>query len=113
MSVTYSQIKEVTEPGAMAAFLATHVIQPVLPAVQVKKVKTKEGRRFEAPRVLWNVYEAQLELPGGIESRALFWTKAFFRDDDCEAYRRRIEPSLSSQTVIPWTRGGTPASFQT
>jgi len=55
MSVTYSQIKEVTEPGAMAAFLATHVIQPVLPAVQVKKVKTKEGRRFEAPRILWNV----------------------------------------------------------
>jgi len=101
MSVTYSQIKEVTEPGAMAAFLATHVIQPVLPAVQVKKVKTKEGRRFEAPRVLWNVYEAQLELPGGIESRALFWTKAFFRDDDCEAYRQRIEPTLSSQNGNP------------
>ena len=52
MSVTYSQIKEVTEPEAMAAFLAAQVIQPVLPAVQVKKVKTKEGRRFEAPRIL-------------------------------------------------------------
>src|SRR5437867_8281313 len=101
MSVTYSQIKEVTEPEAMAAFLATQVIQPVLPAVQVKKVKTKEGRRFEAPRILWNVYEAQLELPGGIESRALFWTKAFFRDDDCEAYRHRIEPTLSSQNGNP------------
>src|SRR5439155_1260233 len=80
---------------------ATHVIQPVLPAVQVKKVKTKEGRRFDAPRILWNVYEAQLELPGGIESRALFWTKAFFRDDDCEAYRHRIEPTLSSQNGNP------------
>jgi len=101
MSVTYSQIKEVTQPEAMAAFLAAQVIQPVLPAVQVKKVKTKEGRRFEAPRILWNVYEAQLELPGGIESRALFWTKAFFRDDDCEAYRHRIEPTLSSQNGNP------------
>jgi len=101
MSVSYSQIKEVTEPEAMAAFLATQVIQPVLPTVQVKKVRTKEGRRFEAPRVLWNVYEALLELPGGIESRSLFWTKAFFRDDDCEAYRQRIEPILSSQDHNP------------
>src|SRR5437867_13453820 len=101
MSVTYSQIKEVTEPAAMAAFLAAHVIQPVLPAVQVKKVKTKQGRRFEAPRILWNVYEAQLELPGGIESRVLLWTKAFLRDDDCEAYRRLIEPPPSAQDGNP------------
>lgn len=96
MTVTYSRIKEVSKPQAMAEFLAREVIQPVRPSAQVKSVKTKEGRRFEAPRVLWNVYEAELELPGGIEQRALFWTKAFFNDEDCEAYRARIERTLSS-----------------
>ena len=101
MSVTYSQIKEVTEPEAMAAFLATQVLEPVLPTVQVKKVRRKEGRRFEAPRILWNVYEAHLELPGGIEARPLFWTKAFFNDADCEDYRARIERTLSARDGNP------------
>ena len=101
MTVTYSRIKDLTEPEAMAAFLATRIIQPALPAVHVKKVRTKEGRRFEAPRILWNVYEAVLEFPGGLEVRRLFWTKAFFRDDDCEAYRERIEKMPSSQDGDP------------
>jgi hypothetical protein len=56
MSVSYSTIKAVSEPEAMTTFLAEQVFAPVLPSVQVKKVRTKQGRRFEAPKVLWNVY---------------------------------------------------------
>ena len=85
----------------MAEFIAAHVIEPALPGVQVKKVKTKEGRRFEAPRILWNVFEAQLELPGGGEAQPLFWTKAFFNDDDCEDYRQRVERLLTSSNDDP------------
>ena len=75
MSVTYSTIKSLSQPEAMAAFLGEQVLGPVLPSVQVRKVRTRQGRRFEAPRVLWNVYEAELEMPGGIEARPLFWTR--------------------------------------
>ena len=85
----------------MAAMLAEQVIGPVLPSVQIKKVRTRSGRRFEAPRVLWNVYEAELEMPGGIEARPLFWTKAFFNDADCEEYRERISRTLESQNGNP------------
>jgi len=53
MSATYSSIKAMSEPDVMATFLADEVINPVLPAVAVKKVRATSGRRFEAPRVLW------------------------------------------------------------
>lgn len=96
MSVTYAAIKELSEPEAMAEFVATQVIGPSLPSVQVKKVRSKEGRRFEAPRVLWNVYEATLELPGGVEAKPLFWTKAFFEDEDCKKYHARVIRLLDS-----------------
>ena len=106
MSVTYSTIKDLTQPEAMAAFLATQVINPVLPSVQVKKVRTKEGRRLEAPRFLWNVYEAELELPGGDLIRPLFWTKAFFDDEDCQAYLQRNGTLLSTGDGNPLNPAG-------
>jgi hypothetical protein len=101
MSVSYSTIKDISQPEAMAAFLATQVINPVLPSVNVQKVRTTQGRRFEAPRILWNAYEVTLELPGGIETKQMFWTKAFFNDDDCEKYRTRIEHTLSGANGNP------------
>jgi len=101
MSVSYSTIKAVSEPEAMATFLTEQIFGPVLPSVRVRKVRTKQGRRFEAPKVLWNVYEAELEMPGGVEARALFWTKAFFADEDCEAYKSRIHRLLESQNGNP------------
>jgi hypothetical protein len=101
MSVSYSTIKAASEPEAMATFLAEQVFAPVLPSVQVKKVRTKQGRRFEAPKVLWNVYEAELEMPGGLEARASFWTKAFFADEDCRAYETRIHRLLEGQNGNP------------
>ena len=101
MSATYSSIKAMSEPDVMATFLADEVINPVLPAVAVKKVRATSGRRFEAPRVLWNVYEAELELPGGTESRPLVWTKAFFNDSDCEEYRHRIRWMLKHRNGNP------------
>ncbi|MDQ6884898.1 MAG: phosphotransferase [Candidatus Dormibacteraeota bacterium] len=85
----------------MAAMLAEQVLGPVLSSVQVKKVRTKTGRRFEAPRILWNVYEAELEMPGGVEAKQLFWTKAYFNDEDCEDYRSRIGRLLQSQNGNP------------
>lgn len=91
MSVTYSTIQSASHPEAMAQRLAEQVIAPVLPSVQVKRVRTKHGRRFEAPRVLWNVYEAELELPGGITVHRLFWTKAFFDETLCEHYQARVK----------------------
>jgi len=106
MSVTYSTIKSVSEPEAMAALIAERVIGPVLPSVQVRKVRTRQGRRFEAPRVLWNVYEAELEMPGGVEVRPLFWTKAYFDDKDCADYRNRIDRVLSSQNGNPLDPNG-------
>src|SRR5438309_9685117 len=101
MSATYSSIKAMSEPDVMATFLADEVINPVLPAVAVKKVRATSGRRFEAPRVLWNVYEAELELPGGIEVRPLLWTKAFFDDGECREYAARIPPLLQARTGNP------------
>src|SRR5437879_8428046 len=101
MSITYSEIKALSEPEVMTDFLAEQVINPVLPGLQVKKVRAVSGRRFEAPKVLWNVYEAELEMPGGVEARALFWTKAFFADEDCEAYKVRIHRLLESQNGNP------------
>jgi Phosphotransferase enzyme family len=106
MSVSYSTIKAVSEPEAMTTFLAEQVFAPVLPSVQVKKVRTKQGRRFEAPKVLWNVYEAELEMPGGVEARSLFWTKAFFADEDCQAYRTRLQRLLESQNGNPLDPNG-------
>jgi aminoglycoside phosphotransferase (APT) family kinase protein len=106
MSVSYSTIKSVSEPEAMAALIAERVIGPVLPSVQVRKVRTRQGRRFEAPRVLWNVYEAELEMPGGLEARPLFWTKAYFDDKDCADYRNRIDRVLSSQNGNPLDPNG-------
>src|SRR5437588_2029434 len=106
MSVSYSTIKSISEPEAMAALLAEQVIGPVLPSVLVRKVRTKQGRRFEAPRVLWNVYEVEVEMPGGIEARPLLWTKAYFDDNDCMDYRRRIDRLLTSQNGNPLDPGG-------
>ena len=101
MPVNYSTIKALTEPDAIAELLTNQVIGPVLPSVQVKKVRTKTGRRFEAPRVLWNVYEAELEMPGGIEAQRLLWTKALFNDADCAEYHGRISRLLESQNGNP------------
>jgi aminoglycoside phosphotransferase (APT) family kinase protein len=101
MPVSYSTIKGLTEPGAMATLLTERVLGPLLPSAVVKKVRSKSGRRFEPPRVLWNVYEAELELPGGVELRPLFWTKALFNDADCEDYRLRIARLLDSHNGNP------------
>lgn len=101
VSVSYATIKAISEPDAIRDFITERVIAPVMPSVQVKKVRTKEGRRFEAPRVLWNVYEATLELPGGVESKKLFWTKAFFESEECERYRQRISRVLAQQNGNP------------
>src|SRR5438067_2006408 len=95
-----------SEPDVMTTFLADEVINPVLPAAVVKKVRAVSGRRFEAPRVLWNVYEAELELPGGTEIRPLVWTKAFFNDRDCEEYRQRIHWVLKHRTGNPLDSSG-------
>ena len=101
MSATYSTIKAESRPDVMAQRLAEQVIGPVLPSVQVKKVRTKHGRRFEAPRVLWNVYEAELELPGGTMVNRLFWTKAFFDEKLCEQYQERIKKYSAAQNGNP------------
>jgi aminoglycoside phosphotransferase (APT) family kinase protein len=101
MPVSYSSIKAASEPEAMAELLATRVIGPVMPSVLVKKVRPKSGRRYEAPRVLWNVYEAELELAGGIAATSLIWTKAFFTDEGFEEYQHRIRKLLSGQNGNP------------
>ena len=106
MPVSYSTIKAISEPDAMATLLSDQVIGPVVPSVQVKKVRAKQGRRFEAPRVLWNVYEAELEMPGGVEARALFWTKAFFEDADCQSYKARVDRLLAAQNGNPLDPNG-------
>ena len=112
MPVNYSTIKAVSEPEAMATLLMEQVLGPVLPSVQLKKVRVKPGRRFEAPRVLWNVYEAELEMPGGVEIHPLFWTKALFNDEDCEHYRSRISRLLASQNGNPLDPNGYVRFFQ-
>src|SRR5438445_552070 len=48
MSVSYSTIKEISQTDNMATLLSEQVLKPVLPSVQVKSVKTKQGRRYEA-----------------------------------------------------------------
>jgi aminoglycoside phosphotransferase (APT) family kinase protein len=101
MTVSYSAIKAISEPAAMAKLLAERVIHPVLPSVKVRRVRAKRGRRFEAPRVLWNVYEADLELPGGLRASPTFWTKAFFDDVECREYRGRISGLLSELNGNP------------
>src|ERR1700682_464720 len=106
MPVNYSTIKAISEPDAMATLLSERILQPILPLVQVKKVRAKLGRRFEAPRILWNVYEAQLEMPGGIELQPLIWTKAIFEDSECERYRARLDPLLSAQNGNPLDPNG-------
>jgi len=98
MSVSYSTIKAVSEPEAMASLLTEQVFGPVIPSVQVRKVRTKQGRRFEAPRVIWNVYEAELELPGGVEARPLFWTTETARTIEIESvvcWRHRTATHLT------------------
>jgi aminoglycoside phosphotransferase (APT) family kinase protein len=94
MVVSYSTIKAISEPAAMAELLANAVIGPVMPSVKLLGVRRRPGRRFEAPRVLWNVYEAELELPGNVRATSLFWTKAFFNDDECQDYHKRIQGLL-------------------
>src|SRR5579864_8193973 len=111
MSTTYASIKAISEPDAMTTLLAEEVIKPVLPSVAVKKVRTASGRRFEAPRALWNVYEAELELPGGTEVRPLFWTKALFNDAECEHYRSRISWTLRHRNGNPLDRQGYAREF--
>jgi aminoglycoside phosphotransferase (APT) family kinase protein len=106
VTVSYSTIKAVSEPDAMGQLVANELIAPTLPSIQVKKVRTREGRRFEAPKILWNVYEATLELPGGIEAKKLFWTKAFFDDAEFEHYRSRIDRLIAKQNGNPLDPGG-------
>lgn len=91
MSVTYSTIKALTEPSAMAELLGSRVIEPGLPDWHLMRVRTRPGRRFEAPRVLWNVYEAEIEQGDGSIIRPLFWTKVFFDDEACRQYHKRID----------------------
>ncbi len=105
MSVAYSTIKALSEPDAMARFLAEEVINRVSPALEVRKVRAK-GTRFEAPRTIWNVYEAKLETPDGTELRPLFWTRAFFKDKDCQEYRDRIGRLLATQNGNPLDPNG-------
>jgi aminoglycoside phosphotransferase (APT) family kinase protein len=97
MSLTYSQIKAFSEPAAMAAFLEAEVIGPALPGARLHRLRIAPGRRFEAPRILWNVYQAELELPGGEQVRPLLWTKAFFDDAECQEYAIRIRPLLADR----------------
>ena len=95
MGVAYSTIEAFSPPEAMEAFLSERIIAPLLPSVRVKKVKkAREGRRYEIPRVLWNVYEATLEMADGEETQRLFWTKAYFADQDREHYQTRIQSLL-------------------
>lgn len=101
MSTTYGTIKALAEPDAMTALLTEEIIGPVLPSVHVKKVRTASGRRFEAPRSLWNVYEAELELPGSVDVRQLFWTRTVFDDADCDHYRDRIAWTLRHRNGNP------------
>jgi aminoglycoside phosphotransferase (APT) family kinase protein len=101
MSATYATIKSASTTEAIAQRLAEQVIGPVLPSVQVKKVRTRHGRRFEAPRVLWNVYEAELEMPGGDTINRLFWTKAFFEEALCEQYQARVKRLPEAQNGNP------------
>ena len=112
MTATYSAIKDITQTGGMEELLSQEVIHPVLPSVEVKKVRAREGRRFEAPRILWNVYEATLGLPGGEEVRRLFWTKAYFDDGECERYRRRHQSLLERLSGNPLDPRGYAAFFQ-
>lgn len=112
MAVSYSTITALSKTDAITEFLATRVIAPVLPSVQVKKVRTKEGRRFEAPRVLWNVYEATFELPGGIESSTVFWTKAFFDSSEAEKYRHRVSRLLANEDGNPLDPKGYARHFE-
>jgi len=112
VTVSYSTIKAASEPDAIGQLLADEVIAPVLPSVHVRKVRTREGRRFEAPKVLWNVYEATLELPGGTEATKLFWTKAFFDDSDCREYRGRISHLLAAKDGNPLNPGGYARFFE-
>jgi aminoglycoside phosphotransferase (APT) family kinase protein len=72
----------------------------------VKKVRPKSGRRLEAPRVLWNVYEAELELPGGVAATSLIWTKAFFTDEGAKEYQHRISRLLAAQNGNPLDPAG-------
>lgn len=106
MTVTYSAIKSLSKPEEMATLLAEEVLGPALPSVVVRGVRAKQGRRLEAPRVLWNVYEANLEMPGGLEARPLFWTKAFFDDQACAEYRNRISHLLTMQNGNPLDPNG-------
>lgn len=101
MPVDYSIIKAASEPSAIASLLTERVIGPVLPSVSIKKVRAKSGRRLEAPRVLWNVYEAEFELPGGVASSALIWTKAFFTEEGATEYKDRISRLLAAQNGNP------------
>ena len=89
----------------MAQLVANELIAQ-LPSIQLKKVRTREGRRFEAPKLLWNVYEATLELPGGIQAKKLFWTKAFFDDDEFQRYRSRVDRLIAKQNGNPLDPGG-------
>jgi hypothetical protein len=106
MTVSYSTIMGISQPDAMAELLGRDIIGPVHPSVQVKKVRNRPGRRFEAPRVLWNVYEATLELPGGLEATKLFWTKTFFDDEECQKYRSRLDRLLSRHNGNPLDPSG-------
>lgn len=110
MSVAYSTIKTFSEPSAIQQFLAEQIIGPVLPSVQVLKVRTLQGRRFEAPRVLWNVYEAELLMPEGTTIRRLVWTKAVFDDDGFRDYMRRVE-RIAGPEVNPLDPGGYVRAF--
>jgi hypothetical protein len=105
MSVAYSTIKTFSEPEAIQQFLTEQVISPVLPSIQVVKVRTVQGRRFEAPRVLWNVYEAELLMPEGTAVKRLVWTRAIFDDAAFRDYAKRVE-RIAGKDANPLDPGG-------
>jgi len=107
MTVSYSTIQALLEPEALGKLLTEQVLAPAIPGALVREIKVlSEGRRYEVPRVLWNVYRTWVALPDGTEVPALVWIKAFFQDADCEDYRQRIHNLLERRQGHPLDGGG-------
>ena len=105
-SVSFSTITGISEPAAFAQLLTESVFAPHLPAVAVHRVRTRPGRRLEAPRALWNVYEVEIDLPDGQRTSRLVWTKAFFNGEDCQEYHSRIQGLLDRLAFNPLDADG-------
>src|SRR5919201_1987890 len=105
-SVSFSTITGISEPAAFAQLLTEAFFAPHLPAVAVHRVRTRPGRRLEAPRALWNVYEVEIDLPDGQRTSRLVWTKAFFNGEDCQEYHSRIQGLLDRLAFNPLDADG-------